>query len=431
MRLGTEVHREHRGKVTGANGTAAHPLPYLPLIAPEPPKLSLYGQELSAIEASGIYSNYGPVNTAFEQEMIEAIFGAGECVTVCNATIGLMLAIREVLAETPDGTRRYALLPSFTFAATAQAAMWCGLTPLLCDIDPNTWMPNAAMEEALLERYAGEIAVVIPYATFGNNLDLARYQRLSVRFRVPIVVDAAASLGSLDASGKAFGADFPWPVVFSMHATKVFSVGEGGILYCRDKQRAARLRSMGSFGFSHERSATCLGLNAKLSEVSALTGRLQLRNFAAQVETRELLAQAYAANFGEEFMLQEQHGQRQTRAFFPVLLPRDLTPTRAAVLRSLLELGVGAGCYFSPHLAEQPFFQRRARFDALPVTDEVASRVVSLPLTTSMNIAQVSYVVRAFRSVCDHVRRAVPSGLEGATERGEELQSYVEQTQAA
>ena len=115
----------------------------LPLISPEPPRLSLHSEDLAAIEASGVYSNYGPVNTLLEQDLQERIFGGGSCLTVCNATIGLMLAIREVIGEDRPAARRFALMPSFTFAATAQAAVWCGLTPLFCDIDPETWMPDA------------------------------------------------------------------------------------------------------------------------------------------------------------------------------------------------------------------------------------------------------------------------------------------------
>jgi hypothetical protein len=109
--------------------------------------------ELRAIEESGVFTNYGPTNTRFEEALTSQLFdNVGGCVTVNNATIGLMLAIRECITDTQ--TRRYAILPSFTFAATAQAVLWAGLTPLLCDIDPYTWLPSAAAEEELLDRYA-------------------------------------------------------------------------------------------------------------------------------------------------------------------------------------------------------------------------------------------------------------------------------------
>lgn len=371
----------------------------IPLIAPEPPRLSEHVQELAALEASGVYSNYGPMNTALERDLLDAFFQEGACVTVCNATIGLMLAIREVIGEERQAHRKYALMPSFTFAATGHAAAWCGLTPLFCDIDRDSWLPNPQHEEALLREYEGQIAVIVPYATFGNNLDLSRYERLAERYGVPVVVDAAASLGSLDQHGRGFGSGFRWPVVFSMHATKAFSVGEGGLIYSGDQARIDRLRWMGSFGFSQERSATHLGLNSKMSEVTALTARLQLQDFERTTAHKGELAACYAQELDPLFTMQQQVGLRQSKSFQSVLLPLEVAPARLRIVEVLRASGVGAGTYFSPHLAEQPYFQRTARHGELPVTAEISMRVLSLPLTARMNPEQVREVVRALHYV--------------------------------
>src|ERR1700709_2159578 len=150
----------------------------IPFLKPNPPKLSELLEQLAEIEASSIFSNYGPVNTLLEQSFTREFFGGqGACVSVCNATIGLMLAIRMAIGPAGDKTRRYALMPSFTFAATAHAAVWAGLTPLLCDIEPDTWLASPSAEKKLLDRYGDKIAVIVPYATFGNNLDLDHYER--------------------------------------------------------------------------------------------------------------------------------------------------------------------------------------------------------------------------------------------------------------
>jgi len=195
----------------------------IPFLRPNPPKLSNLNLELRQIEESGIFTNYGPVNTC----LVNRLFGGlGQCVTVCNGTIGLMLAIRHVVGSTPDPRRRYALMPSFTFAATAHAALWVGLRPLLSDIDPATWVSSAGSEEERLHKFAGEVAVVVPCATFGTSLNLEHYSQISREHRIPIVVDAASSLGSRDKSGRQFGAGFSQPVVFSMHATKTFATAE-------------------------------------------------------------------------------------------------------------------------------------------------------------------------------------------------------------
>src|ERR1700761_4684491 len=200
----------------------------IPLVRPAPPQLSLAIDELRSLEQSGIFSNFGPVNTQFEQQMLERFFGGeGACMTVCNATIGLMLAIKEAVGDAPQG--KFALMPAFTFAAAAHAALWCGLTPMLCDVDPETWAGGPDAELRMLTRHAGKIAVIVPYATFGYPITLEHYQRLSSQFGVPVVIDGAASLGTFDAQNRGFGSGFTGSVAFSMHATKSFAGGEGGL----------------------------------------------------------------------------------------------------------------------------------------------------------------------------------------------------------
>jgi dTDP-4-amino-4,6-dideoxygalactose transaminase len=85
-------------------------------------------------------------------------------------------------------------------------------------VDPDTWLPCPASENALLEQYGDDVALIVPYATFGNNLDLSRYEEISRVRGIPVVVDAAASLGSIGMDGHGFGYGSPFSVVFSMHA---------------------------------------------------------------------------------------------------------------------------------------------------------------------------------------------------------------------
>jgi dTDP-4-amino-4,6-dideoxygalactose transaminase len=364
---------------------------------PNPAHLLDHYKELTAIRDSGIYSNYGPVNTHFEQALTNRLFGGvGGCVTVCNATIGLMLAIREVVGEPVGGERRYALMPAFTFAATAHAALWAGLTPLLCDVDEETWLPCAASEEALLRRFAGRVALLVPYATFGNNLDLDRYERLSRAYDVPVVVDAAASLGSLDEGGRGFGTGCRHAIVYSMHVTKTFATAEGGVIYCADQERLARLRAMGNFGFGGPRTATMAGLNAKLTEIGALLALAKLREFEPLVERRAALAAAYRQLL-PEFGFQRAIGRRCAYQFMPALISEAQAMRRAEVIAELDAKGIGVGQYFSPHLFEQPYFRERCVSGDLVVTDRLSRRALSLPIFDGMTREELELVCTAVR----------------------------------
>jgi dTDP-4-amino-4,6-dideoxygalactose transaminase len=385
----------------------------IPLVRPSPPRLSRAVMELQSLEQSGIFSNFGPVNTRFEQEMLERFFGGeGACTTVCNATIGLMLAIKETVGEQPAG--QFALMPSFTFAATADAALWCGLTPLLCDIHPTNWAADPAAESELLARYAGKIAVVMPYATFGYPIDLEHYKKLAAQLGVPVVVDAAASLGTFDEHGHGFGGGFTGSVVYSMHATKSFAVGEAGLIYSADPDRIAKLRAMCNFGFGEPRTATMAGLNGKLSEVGALLGRLRLADYDSVLAHRAALFNRYRDAL-PELQFQLRAPGTQAHQFVPALLPSGLSGRRAAIRAELADQGIATGTYFSPHLMEQPYFQKVCVAGPIPVCEDVSARMISLPLFDTMTHHEVDQVAECLHALIDAEpgqRRRKPSRTE-------------------
>lgn len=365
----------------------------IPFLRPNPPRLTALNAELALIEASGQFSNFGPFNRKFEAEASHQLFGkTNGCVTISNATLGLMLAIHAVTSNSLAKPKKYALLPSFTFAATAHAALWAGLTPLLSDISPATWLPDEASENALIDQYGDEIAVIVPYATFGNNLDLERYTKLSVDKDIPIVVDAAASLGSSADGRLNFGSGFGHPVVFSMHATKTFATAEGGLIWCENEALREQIRAMANFGFEKPRTASMMGINAKLSEVGALLALAKLKEFESVVSRRNTLASLYQEELGAAVEYQELRGQRVAHQFFPVLLPECVSEKRDRVISHLSAKGIGAAHYFSPHLRQQEYFERICIFGSLETTEGISRRILSLPLSDEMTNDEVKYV---------------------------------------
>jgi dTDP-4-amino-4,6-dideoxygalactose transaminase len=371
----------------------------LPLIAPNPPRLSEQLDALRRVEASGVFSNNGPEVRGFEADITARMFGGeGASLAVGNATLGLMIAIRQAAGMKPKpGT--LALMPALTFAATAQAAIWAGLTPLVCDIDPSSWEADAAIEERLLDAYGDRIGVIVPYATFGTAIDLDRYRGYRDRYGVGVVIDAAASLGTIDDRGMGFGADSPFAVVYSMHATKTFAVAEGGLIHSGDVDRIAQLRAMTNFGFEGSRSATLPGINAKLPEVIAVMARAKLAEIERIATHRATLDAGYREVLGD-FNLQRVAGLRRATQFMPVLLPAAIAHRREAIAATMEENGIGCGRYFSPHLGQQPWFRDTAMIEPTPVADAVGDRMLSLPITDAMSLADVRHVADTFRDAC-------------------------------
>ncbi len=379
-----------------------------PLIAPQPPRLSEQADALRRIEQSGVFSNNGPEVRAFERDVTAQLFnGCGASLAVANATLGLMIAIRHA-AGRRHVPGALALMPALTFAATAQAAIWAGLTPLICDVDPDDWAANARAEASLIERFGERIAVAVPYATFGNAIDLDHYARMHRDHGIGIVVDAAASLGTVDDRGRGFGADFPFATVFSMHATKTFAVAEGGLIHSADPALIDTLRAMTNFGFEAGRSATLSGINAKLPEVIALMARLKLEDIERVCDARAAVEAAYRDAL-PDYTTQRAYGRRRASQFMPVLLPQAMAPRRAAIVAALAEAGIGAGQYFSPHLGEQPYFQSSALIDPTPVADDLAARLISLPITDAMTPADARIVAKRFAAICEREAGAIVS----------------------
>ncbi|QNA86230.1 aminotransferase DegT [Sphingomonas sp. So64.6b] len=381
---------------------------HFPLIAPNPPRLSEQRDALRRVEASGVFSNNGPEVRAFEAEVTDTLFGGrGASLAVSNATLGLMVAIKHAAIEAgrPGGL---ALMPSLTFAATAQAALWSGLTPLICDVDPDEWSASPEAEEQLLHHHGDRIGVIVPYATFGNAIDLDRYAWLQQRFGVGVVIDAASSLGTVDGAGNGFGHDAPFAVVYSMHATKTFAVAEGGLVHSGDKRLIDALRAMINFGFESGRNATLPGINAKLPEVIAILARAKLGEIEAICDARAAIEAAYRESLSD-FTLQAVSGRRRAMQFMPMLLPDTLAARRDDIVARLADAGIGVGRYFSPHLAEQPLFQTSALIEPTPVADRVAARMLSLPITDAMTPADAHHIAATLKSICHAEAASVPA----------------------
>jgi dTDP-4-amino-4,6-dideoxygalactose transaminase len=138
------------------------------------------------------------------------------------------------------------------------------------------------------------------------------------------------------------------------------------------------------------------GLNGKLSEVGALLGQLRLTDYDSVMEHRAALVRRYRQAL-PELTFQPDRQSRQAHQFASALLPRKLAPERAAIAAALAADGIGSATYFSPHLLQQDYFRKHAESSPIPVTDDVASRIISLPLFDTMTQQDLAEVVAAMQ----------------------------------
>ena len=233
----------------------------VPVMRPKLPAASSVLPYLSDIDASRIYSNFGPLAIRLEHRLA-AHFRVGDhaVTTVANATLGLALAL--MAQHVTAGT--LCVIPAWTFVASPQAASLAGLTPYFVDVDPRTWALEPDAIDDIIARAPGEVSAVMPVAPFGRPIDLHAWDRFRSRTGVAVVIDAAAGFDAVAATGT--------PTVVSLHATKVLGTGEGGFVLCDNADLVVDIRRRMNFGFHGSREATVPALNAKFSEYHAAVG---------------------------------------------------------------------------------------------------------------------------------------------------------------
>ena len=226
----------------------------LPIMKPSLPTYEKYEPYLRLIDDSQTYSNRGPLVRLLENRYAEKLgISNSSLVVLCsNAT----LAIQGFLQISDAETWR---VPSFTFAATVHAAIQSAKKVVLEDIDPMTWMISPTV---ITDSKTEGVVPVLPFGSAFHPDDFKHIDHL--------LVDAAASIGG--ASAWVNDLKESWAAVFSLHATKSFGIGEGGLIVFGSKDMANAFRSWINFGFSGSRDAQRLGTNAKMSEFQAAVG---------------------------------------------------------------------------------------------------------------------------------------------------------------
>lgn len=227
-------------------------------------------------------TNNGPMVQEFEQR-IAAFLGVKHCVSMCNGTIALEIAIRAL------GLTGEVIVPSWTFVATAHALYWQGITPVFADIDPATHNldPNA-VRLMITPRTTGIIGVHL----WGRAAPVEELQAIADQHGLKLMFDAAHAFGSTY-KGQSIGR-FGECEVFSFHATKAFNTFEGGAVTTNNDELAETMRLMRNFGFKGYDNVIHPGTNGKMIEVCAAMGLINLDGFDNVVDVNRKNHNAYS-----------------------------------------------------------------------------------------------------------------------------------------
>ncbi len=340
---------------------------------------------LSAIDVSRTYSNFGPLNARFEARLA-ARFGLedGHVVTCSNATSGLTMALQRAAAR----GGRYCLMPAWTFAATAHAALAAGLTPYLLDVDPATGALTPEIALDAMSKARG-VAAIVPVAPFGLPLDAAAWDAFQDATGVEVVLDAAAGFDALTVGRAA--------AVVSLHATKILGIGEGGFVISRDADLIVDIRRRSNFGFDGSRDSSLIGGNGKISEFAAAYGLAALDHWKLQRAQYQTVLGYYRAALVDtpDLRIAPGLGEDWMASTFNIEAPQEAIHE---IETRLSEAEIATRRWWGQGLHGHRAFTDLPR-TGLPVTDRLAATTLGLPCWPGLEATAIDEITALVRSV--------------------------------
>jgi len=330
----------------------------------------------------------GPEVAAFEQEFGEVV-GGRHCVAVNSGTSALHLA----LLALGFGPGDEIIVPSFSFAASANAVRLVGATPVFADIEPGSFCLDP---EAVAAAITPRTVAIMPVHLYGHPAAMDRLVPLAERHDLAIIEDAAqAHAAALD--GTPVGA-FGVAGCFSFYPTKNMHSLEGGMISTPDAEVARTLRLLRNQGMEQRYQNEIVGANMRLTDVAAAIGRVQLTQLEGWTEKRRANAAYLDANLSGVVVPPVAEGARHVYHQYTIRVQGD----RDAFQAGLKELGIGNAVYYpTPIHKLKPYLDADGNVGdwKLPETDRAAAEVVSLPIFPTLTQSDLDRIVEGVNTV--------------------------------
>lgn len=355
-----------------------------------PPAKPIIGDEereaVDRVLRSGMVAQ-GPEVAAFESEFSAHFVQGRPVVAVNSGTSGLHLG----LLAAGVGPGDEVIVPSFTFAATGNSVALTGATPVFADIEPETFtLDPAAVAAAITPRTRG----ILPVHLYGHPARMRELSAIAEKHGVALYEDAAQAHGaSLD--GAPVGT-FGVFAMFSLYPTKNMTSGEGGMVSTATEEIARGVRLLRNQGMERQYENEVIGFNARMTDIHAAIGRVQLTKVDAWTRTRRQNAAFLDANLRGVVVPAVADGAVHVYHQYTVRVPED----RDGFVRALREEHqVGSGVYYPIPNHRLPSLAPFAPGLDLPETERAAGEVVSLPVHPSLSAADLDRIVTAVDAV--------------------------------
>jgi perosamine synthetase len=353
----------------------------------------------------GPWLTTGPKIKEFEEAFANAV-SAAEAVALSSGTAALHAAMHALGIGPGDEV----IVPALTFAASANCVVYQGASPIFADVDPHTLLIDPDDVEAKITSRTRAV-IAVDYA--GQPCDYDALRRLAGRHALTLVADACHSLGAVW-NDRPVGtlADLN---VFSLHAVKAMTTGEGGMVTSASAQHAQRMRCFRNHGVTsdhvqREREGSWfyemadLGYNYRLSDFQCALGLTQLAKLDSWVARRRAIARRYDQALSGMLGVEPLRVRSETQSAYHLYVIRlnsdHLTADRARIFAALRAEGIGVNVHYVPvHL--HPFYRRRFGTGPglCPRAEAAYETILSLPVFPAMSDTDVEDVVQALWKV--------------------------------
>jgi len=351
----------------------------IPVTKPFLPPQQVYQHYLDGIWKRNWLTNMGPLASDLELKLKDTL-KVNHLLFVTNGTVALQMAIKAL------DLKGEIITTPFSFVATTSAIVWEHCTPVFVDIDEHSLNIDAdKIEEAITPNTTAILATHV----YGNPCDVEKIEEIAKKHQLKIIYDAAHAFG-VEVNGKSIF-EYGDISTCSLHATKLYHSVEGGLVVTKDAALLKRLAYMRNFGFDGPESFAELGINGKNSEYHAAMGLANLKYLEAIHQKRKELTARYDEKLKNlKARRPIWHSASENNfAYYPLVFESEALMLQCVELLKLNEIFTRR--YFYPSLAQSlPYVKPQV----LPVTGDIAQRVLCLPLYYDLTLEEVDLICR-------------------------------------
>lgn len=359
------------------------------IFRPHLPKFETVMPLLQACEQRCTYSNNGPLLQELEANLANHFnISDNSLCSIVNGTLALVAAIKAM--EMPKNA--VCLMPAWTFTATPAAATMAGLEIIFCDVDSESMMLTPSIALDALEQIDKNVDLIIPVSAFGAPINALEWDNFTNSTGIPVLIDGAASF---DQAGIGFT-----PTMLSMHATKIFGIGEGGLLVSTNHNFIKKAKQYANFGFvPGNRISETQGINARLNEISAAMGLVALEQWPSTRKKYQQVWNIYAEHLidSKNYNIQNGFGDFWLSTNFNIILNQ---PISNDLMQHLQNYGIESRSWWGNGCHNMPAYQHVNCLD-LYNTKQLADRIIALPFHTKLEASQIQMICNAITQFFD------------------------------